>query len=145
MDLNEFKKRVTIGKDGCWLWGLSKNSHGYGKCHYQGKSWLAHRVAYSLVVQPIPEGMVLHHHCRNPACANPLHLELVTPLENILRNVSPPSCNRRKTHCDHGHPFDEVNTYRLGNRRQCRACNLAASKRYKLKKCSADQVEARAA
>lgn len=131
MSLEELRQRIQVGKDGCWLWQGSKDRHGYGRASHDGKTWLAHRLAYSLTVGPIPEGMCLHHHCRTPGCANPLHLELVTRLENTLRNVSPPSCNRRKTRCDHGHTFDEANTYRHGGRRQCRACNRVAVGRYK--------------
>jgi hypothetical protein len=37
----------------------------------------------------------------------------------------------RKTECDKGHPFDEVNTYRAPNgNRHCRICRLAAKRRF---------------
>jgi len=33
--------------------------------------------------------------------------------------------NAAKTHCPHGHPYDEANTYVYNNQRFCRACNRA--------------------
>lgn len=130
-ELTRLKKFVEIGDSGCWQWTGYRDRNGYGCVTMAGKRWFAHRASYSLVVGPIPDGKVLHHHCRNPSCANPLHLECITAIENTLRNVSPPSCNRRKTSCEHGHPFDEVNTYRHGKRRQCRKCNTEAVRKYK--------------
>jgi hypothetical protein len=42
---------------------------------------------------------------------------------------------RRRTvsHCVHGHPFDQENTYRAGDRRQCRACNRERRQRHRQK------------
>lgn len=37
--------------------------------------------------------------------------------------------NRAKTHCSHGHPFDEGNTYRHGSKRHCRTCRRDAQAR----------------
>jgi hypothetical protein len=40
----------------------------------------------------------------------------------------------RRTHCVHGHPFDEVNTYRAPDgSRHCRACNLQSVRSYQAK------------
>jgi hypothetical protein len=49
------------------------------------ETYRAHRVAYVLAKGAIPEGLVLDHLCRTPACVNPDHLEPVTNHENILR------------------------------------------------------------
>lgn len=37
-----------------------------------------------------------------------------------------------KTHCPRNHPYDEENTYRNGNRRQCRQCTTERHKRKRL-------------
>ena len=45
----------------------------------------AHRVYYERYRGPIPENMVIDHLCRNTACVNPDHMEVVTQTENIQR------------------------------------------------------------
>lgn len=111
----------------CWLWTGSM-THGYGKFGIPGKPPQgAHRISYELIVGPIPNGLHLDHLCRNRACVNPTHLEPVTCKDNVLRGEGGSAQNARKTHCKHGHPFDETNTYfvhtagRSGGR-VCRTC-----------------------
>jgi hypothetical protein len=49
------------------------------------------------------------------------------PLDGNFRpRKRPTTGNAAKTHCSHGHPFDEENTYIYKNRkRHCRACDAA--------------------
>jgi len=115
----------------CWLWTMGKNSKGYGYVRLDGKTRQVHRVVYEALVGPIPKGMTLDHLCRNPACVNPAHLEPVSMRENLLRGVGAPAQNARKTHCKHGHPFDEENTYRPpSGGRQCRTCQRRHARLY---------------
>jgi hypothetical protein len=122
-------KVAWAGPDECWEWTAARNWRGYGEFHLQGRTRIkAHRVAYELVIGPIPEGMQLDHICRDRGCVNPLHLEPVTNRENVLRGVGVTARNAVKTHCKRGHPFDDANTLihpptrGRGERRQCRAC-----------------------
>ena len=108
---------------GCWLWTGSKDRQGYGAIHRDNSMERAHRVSHELYKGPIPDGLTIDHLCRNTSCVNPEHLEAVTQQVNILRSDGPCAQNARKTKCNHGHPFDEVNTgYTQKGERYCKAC-----------------------
>jgi hypothetical protein len=122
-----YRARTHIDEDtGCWVWTGSKTQKGYGRFGHR----LAHRTSYELLVGPIPEGLVIDHLCRNRGCINPVHLEVVTNRENVMRGDGPrllAAKNRERsesiTHCPHGHVYDEANTYwSPRKKRYCRAC-----------------------
>ncbi len=68
--------------DTCWLWKASLGSGGYGQFSINQKPRRAHRVAWELLVGPIPDGLDLHHKCFTPRCVNPEHLEPMKPKAN---------------------------------------------------------------
>lgn len=117
-----FWTKVDKTESGCWVWTSAFYQNGYGAFWLNGKSRLAHRVAYEMVAGPIPDGLQLDHLCRRQACVNPAHLEPVTAQVNTLRNSSPSAINARRVECIHGHPFDLANTYVYKGHRQCRTC-----------------------
>jgi hypothetical protein len=108
----------------CWIWTGTPALTGYGTFSFDRRKFYTHRIAYGLVVGPIPEGLQIDHLCRVRLCCNPAHLEPVTQAENIRRGEGGIH-QRARTHCPSGHPYDEENTYILPSRpnaRYCRAC-----------------------
>lgn len=112
--------------NGCIIWFGATNK-GYGKLTRHGRTWGAHRFAWTISRGPIPEGMVIDHLCRTPLCVNVAHMEVVTIQVNTLRGVSSSAFNAVKTHCKRGHEFTPDNIYwikldlpRPG--RECKTC-----------------------
>lgn len=114
---------MEFERQSCWDCLNTKAGNGYFQVQLDNKVVRAHRMSYEMFVGDIPEGLVIDHLCRNPACVNPDHLEVVTNKENILRGVGLTAQNSKKTHCLRGHPYDAANT-RVGKKgRDCRACH----------------------
>lgn len=105
----------------CWIWrGGTNGRYGHLSAGRRGEGHVyVHRLAYELLVGPIPEGLTIDHQCRNHRCVNPEHLEPVPLRENIKRAAD----QDRRSHCPSGHVFDDANTYRDSNGwRHCRSC-----------------------
>jgi hypothetical protein len=108
----------------CWEWQGYRMPAGHGRVRVDGRKVLVHRWVWEFLVCPLPEGLELDHLCRNPPCSNPLHLDPVPHRVNTLRGVGRGAVNATKTHCPHGHRYDEVNTYVYRGKRYCRRCNV---------------------
>lgn len=114
------------GLGACIEWIGTRYNNGYGavgiRTHHKQ---LAHRLAYELANGPIPEGMVVDHLCRNRACVNASHLEIVTNEENLRRGLGFRLRNGMDAKCIHGHDYTPENTYINPNDpsdRRCRTC-----------------------
>lgn len=143
----------------CIPWIGRMDRYGYGKIvvTQEGRVWntTSHRVAWVLANGDILDpSLVIDHLCRNRACVNPDHMELVSNLENMRRGAALVS-NRarlglpirssyrtefdgsdgrdgRKT-CKHGHDWTAGNIYeRVDSRgylqRTCKKCSQARTR-----------------
>lgn len=80
---------IGDGPEQCWLWiGSVNKKTGYGKKQLNGKSLLAHRWVYEMLLGPIPDGLVIDHKCKTRNCVNPHHLEVVEQAENCRRAIT---------------------------------------------------------
>lgn len=132
-----FWTKVEIADDGCWRWTGTRTPRGYGQFHWSGRHRPAHRVAYETLVEPIHEGLVCDHLCRERACVNPAHIEPVTNRENIVRGEAGELIRKRfasRTHCANGHDYSPGNVITRQGRRRCVACEKAMIDRRTVKR-----------
>jgi hypothetical protein len=124
----------------CWLWTGGRNASGYGRITESkrlesGRRWYTHRLVYTLLVGPIPDGMELDHLCRVRHCCNPEHLEPVTPGVNVARSEGPTADAVRAFLtgvCPRGHDVTGYGAMPLsGGRRRCRECLNEWKRRYR--------------
>ena len=136
-------KSFIIKTGNCWEWTGTIQPNGYGQFTNNNKKIMAHRFAYELWVETIPEGLVIDHICKNHSCVNPDHLEAVTQKENCLRGDGGKHGNHikgknhpesQKTHCPQGHEYTGNNLYiDPKGHRYCISCRKNHDKRrYKL-------------
>src|SRR5678815_399245 len=105
-----FWEKVYPSAEGCWLWGgTDDGKDGYG-IFYVGqelKRTRAHRVAFELLVGPIPRGLNVLHRCDVAACVNPLHLFLGTLGDNNRDRHTKGRDRKPGISCPHGHAYPE--------------------------------------
>ena len=111
----------------CLEWRGSLHRKGYAiftrKKHHYRVTRLLHRLKHG----PMSANLMPDHLCRNRACINVAHTELVTNRINVLRGDSWSARNARKMACPRGHPYDEANTSIIHRAdgttfRRCRIC-----------------------
>jgi HNH endonuclease len=118
-------EKIRVQANGCWVWTGTRLRSGYGVIHWEGKNWKAHRLIWTLLKGPIPEGMCCLHHCDNPPCVNVEKcLFLGTDKDNHQDKAAKGRhWQQKKTHCPKGHPYTPENTYiPPSGGRKCRIC-----------------------
>jgi hypothetical protein len=129
-----------VEKGGHWLWIGGRNKAGYGTFYRDGQKFNAHRIAWEILVGPIPDGMELDHTCKVRRCVKvvadefgPAHLQPVTHHKNVLIGDGWAGTHARSTHCPRGHEYDLVlppTANRPNGGRWCRRCQREASRIY---------------
>ena len=105
----------------CWLWTAGRGANGYGFFRPSPTSGarLAHRIAYELLLGPIPEGMRLHHICQNRQCVKPAHLRLLTQSESASESSRRAKRWSSPLVCRNGHVRTPENTSSTAAVRPC--------------------------
>jgi hypothetical protein len=134
---------VVDQPNGCREWAGGK-ANGYGVININHKMTGTHRLAWTLVNGPIPDGLQVLHHCDNPPCCqtNPTegypegHLFLGTRSDNMTDMMAKGrGPGQDATHCPRGHPYAGQNLYVTPQGwRRCRTCNAAAGARWRQQK-----------
>lgn len=131
--LRKFMDKVSIDPEtGCMLWTGSMLPNGYGQVGWRNRLWVAHRAFWVFSGKPDPKGFDLDHLCRNRACINPDHLEMVSRSENLRRGFIARGCVN-------GHPYREddfsiVNRSDGSQELRCKVCHRERNRRAKQRK-----------
>lgn len=117
----------------CWEWTGRLHPEGYGATYApsqdgsSGRTMMAHRRAYELLVGEIPPGFVLDHQCENRRCVNPDHLVPCARVANAQRSPKATARTPQKSSCLRGHPLsgDNLGVQAKTGYRYCRECRRA--------------------
>lgn len=92
------KVKIPKNPNECWEWTAHRRSTGYGGFDVNGKTLLAHRVAYEHFYGEQLENLKCLHKCDNTLCVNPAHLWKGTQKDNVYDMVNK---KRNKTKWDY--------------------------------------------
>jgi hypothetical protein len=89
--LDQLFQQTRLEPNGCRVWQGSTNNKGYGSVYVgkrkpEGAHCLAYRLDHGLVDE-IPDGLCVCHHCDNPPCIEPEHLFLGTYSDNARDKI----------------------------------------------------------
>jgi hypothetical protein len=131
-----------IADSSCWIWTGTRHL-GYGVYYKDGRTLKAHRLAFTLFRGDIPPGSDSHHRCKNRACVNPWHIDILTKAQHsgLHGHLKGRNQHKGKTHCGNGHAFTPDNTKLVTDNgytyRRCKTCDKKKkSESYKRNKAS---------
>lgn len=126
-DITRFMANLSVNSNGCidWIGSLNKQQ-GSGIFFFNGRPWVAHRIAYCLENGNPPRNLIIIQLCKNKICVNTDHLEAVSRAENIFRSESNFN-HSRKLACPRGHSLSGKNLINTPKRvgRACKPCDNA--------------------
>lgn len=100
-DRKRFWAKVIMGieDDDCWFWNASPNQYGYPQFRWGGTVSTAIRFSYR-IKRGTPanfDDLECDHDrfCRNPACVNPNHVDLVPKSVNVANGNKARASRRR--------------------------------------------------
>jgi hypothetical protein len=83
---DKFNTSYVIVGD-CWLWSRMMTVNGYGALRSGKRVLLAHRFSFWLKHGSIPASkLVVDHICNVRKCVNPDHLQLLTIVQNAMKD-----------------------------------------------------------
>lgn len=130
----------------CWITGFRTTPRGYSLVAVTGMRsqrveryvhQISYAVAHDVAISDMSAWYVteakytVDHLCRNKACCNPEHLELV-PLRENLNRISAEVRSARSETCRRDHRVDGANAYSYNGYDKCRLCGLANSRKTRL-------------
>lgn len=76
--------RILVTASGCHEFQGARNDMNYGQIGVKSRLMYTHRVMWIAHHGPIPDGLLVLHHCDNPPCCNLDHLFLGTKRDNAI-------------------------------------------------------------
>lgn len=104
----------------CWLSTYSPDRRG-SHITIDGACFQVHRVAYEMLVGPIPEGLEVVRFCHDQRCFRPEHMRAMTSAERFRWSNHPVAQVLRSNKCLNGHSMDDAYKRKDG-KRNCRRC-----------------------
>lgn len=121
-------RRLMRMPNGCLEWTGRRLRGAHGVIRGATQNEYTHRVAWELANGPIPEGVIVCHHCDNPPCCEPTHLFLGTDADNVADMISKGRAwfqdpGHWQTHCKRGHVLPPPDPQKRRHHRKCLRCD----------------------
>lgn len=121
--------------DECWRWTGAHDREGYPVFSMRSKTGrirvLAQRAQTALALGSVPDDHMAALRCGHHWCVNPAHAMALLPVAVVARSIEHGThyseTERRRSHCDAGHPYTDANTAVWRRReRVCLSCKRSS-------------------